>query len=41
MEQQECNCGKSPTGKCDEWHNLEGAEYFNKLAEYREQQKKK
>lgn len=38
---QVCVCGKSPTGFCDEWHNLEGKEYFEKLAEYREKQKKK
>ncbi len=38
---QTCVCGKSPTGMCDEWHDLEGDEYFKKLKEYREQQKKK
>lgn len=39
--QQECNCGKSPTGYCEGWHDLQGAEYFKKLKEYKEQQKKK
>lgn len=38
---RECDCGKSPTGYCDEWHDLEGIEYFAKLKEYREQEKKK
>ena len=35
-----CNCGKSPTGFCDGWHDLTDKEYFEKLKEYRELQKK-
>jgi hypothetical protein len=35
-----CGCGRSPTGNCCGWHNLEEEEYRIKLAEYEDEQNK-
>lgn len=37
QRQEVCTCGKSPSGFCEHWHDLEGHDYFQKLKEYREQ----
>ena len=34
-----CGCGRSPTGKCIEWHKLSEKEYQKKLKEYQDKQK--
>tara|TARA_B100000029_G_C17446437_1_gene913417 strand:+ start:908 stop:1039 length:132 start_codon:yes stop_codon:yes gene_type:complete len=33
-EDNECGCGRSPTGKCIGWHLLSEEEYKTKLANY-------
>ena len=29
-----CYCGRSPSGKCIDWHKLSEAEYQNRLETY-------
>lgn len=29
-----CGCGRSPTGKCIDWHDLSEEEYQSSLKEY-------
>ena len=41
MSNNECGCGRSPTGKCIGWHNLSEEEYKKKLALYNERQSQK
>lgn len=33
MELKTCGCGRSPTGRCTGWHNLDEPEYLSKLDE--------
>ena len=33
-EQNNCACGRSPTGKCIGWHNLSEDEFKKKQAEF-------
>ena len=40
-EPKDCGCGRSPTGKCIDWHGLSEEEYLEKLKEYEENEKKK
>jgi hypothetical protein len=35
---QECGCGRSPTGHCIGWHDLDEDEYRQRLAEYEAEQ---
>jgi hypothetical protein len=37
----DCGCGRSPTGKCIDWHNLSEEEYQEKLRQYKEENKDK
>jgi len=32
----DCGCGRSPNGKCLNWHDLSEEEYLKKLKEYEE-----
>lgn len=33
-----CGCGRSPTGKCNGWHNLTEEDYKKKLAELKKKE---
>jgi hypothetical protein len=37
----DCGCGRSPTGKCIDWHNLSEEEYQEKLKQYQDENKDK
>ena len=37
----DCGCGRSPTGKCIGWHDLSEVEYKEKLATYESRQNSK
>jgi len=34
----ECGCGRSPTGKCMDWHGLSEEQYLEKKAAYEAKQ---
>ena len=36
-----CTCGRSPSGNCVGWHNLNEKDYKTKLSAYNEKKKKK
>ena len=38
MSENDCGCGRSPTGKCIGWHNLTNEEYEKKRKEYEQKQ---
>ena len=37
----ECDCGRSPIGRCIGWHALSEEEYQEKFEEYKKREKKK
>lgn len=38
MEDKDCGCGRSPTGKCVGWHNLTNEQYEKQKARFEEMQ---
>jgi len=37
----DCNCGRSPTGKCVGWHGLSEQQYQERKSTYEDQQRQK
>jgi hypothetical protein len=37
----DCNCGRSPTGKCVGWHGLSELQYQERKSTYEDKQRQK